>query len=59
MEAREKLVIDKKISTCTLEELIGPLNDVEQKYAPRQLYVAGQLPIPLPSPRVAVIGLRF
>jgi len=52
------LVTEKKISTCTLEELIGPLNDVEKKYAPKQLYVVGQLPIPLPSPRVAVIGSR-
>jgi DNA processing protein len=34
------------------------LNDVEKKFAPKQLYVAGQLPIPLPSPRVSVIGSR-
>ena len=50
--------MEKKTSTCTLEELIGPLNDVEKKYAPKQLYIAGQLSIPLPSPRVAVIGSR-
>lgn len=50
--------MEKKTSTYTLEELIGPLNDVEKKFAPKQLYVAGQLPIPLPSPRVAVIGSR-
>jgi DNA processing protein len=48
----------KEASMYTLEELIGPLNDVEKKYAPKQLYVAGQIPIPLPSPRVAVIGSR-
>lgn len=52
------MALERKISTCTLEELIGPLNDVEKKYAPKHLYVAGQLPIPLPSPRVAVIGSR-
>jgi DNA processing protein len=51
-------MIEKNTSTCTLEELIGPLNDIEKKYAPKQLYIAGQLPIPLPSPRVAVIGSR-
>jgi DNA processing protein len=51
-------MIERKTSTYTLEELIGPLNDIEKKYAPKQLYVAGQLPIPLPSPRVAVIGSR-
>ena len=45
-------------STYTLEQLIGPLNDVEKKFAPKQLYVLGQLPIPLSSPRVSVIGSR-
>lgn len=52
------MLIEKGTSTYTLEELIGPLNDVEKRYAPKQLYVAGQLQIPLPSPRVAVIGSR-
>jgi len=47
-----------KTSTYTLEELIGPLNDVEKKYVPKELYVAGELPIPLSSPRSAVIGSR-
>src|SRR3990170_5591430 len=47
-----------KTSTYTLEELIGPLNDVEKKYVPKELYVAGELSIPLPSPRSAVIGSR-
>jgi DNA processing protein len=45
-------------STYSLEELIGPLNDVEKKYAPKELHVTGQLFIPLPSPRVSVIGSR-
>jgi DNA processing protein len=44
--------------TYSLEELIGPLNDVEKKFAPRELYVAGKLQIPLASPRSAVIGSR-
>jgi DNA processing protein len=47
-----------KTCTCTLEELVGPLNDVEKKYAPKKLYIAGKLSIPLPSPRSAVIGSR-
>jgi DNA processing protein len=47
-----------RISTYTLEELVGPLNDVEKKYVPKELYVAGPLPIPLPVPRSAVIGSR-
>lgn len=45
-------------STHGLEELIGPLNDVEKKYAPKELHVMGRLSIPLPSPRVSVIGSR-
>lgn len=52
------MLIEKEPSTYTLEELIGPLNDIEQKYAPKKLYVVGQLPIPLPTPRVSVIGSR-
>jgi DNA processing protein len=47
-----------KTCTCTLEELVGQLNDVEKKYAPKKLYIAGKLSIPLPSPRSAVIGSR-
>jgi DNA processing protein len=47
-----------KNRTYALEQLVGPLNDVEKKYAPRELYVAGEIPIPLPSPRSAVIGSR-
>jgi DNA processing protein len=58
MEKMEEVLMEKKPSTYTLEQLIGPLNDVEKKFAPKQLYVAGQLPIPLQSPRVSVIGSR-
>ena len=52
------MLMENKPSTYTLEELIGPLNNVEKKYSPKQLYVVGQLPIPLTSPRVSVIGSR-
>jgi DNA processing protein len=45
-------------SAYSLEELIGPLNDIEKKFAPTKLYVRGKLSIPLPSPRVSVIGSR-
>lgn len=47
-----------RIPTYSLEELLGPLNDVEKKYAPKKLYVVGDMPIPLPSPRSAIIGSR-
>jgi DNA processing protein len=46
------------IFTYTFEDLLGPLNDVETKNAPKRLYVAGKLPIPLPGPRLSVIGSR-
>jgi DNA processing protein len=50
--SRENIV---KVST---DELIGPLNEVEKKYAPRWLYVAGDHHIAEISPRVSVIGAR-
>ena len=57
MKRREKL--DVEIKRLTPSELLGrPLNEVERKYAPRVLYVAGSMRIPLPGPRVAVIGTR-
>ena len=46
------------ISTLTPEELLGPLNDVEQRYAPKTLHVAGIQTFPLPKPRVAIVGSR-
>ena len=46
------------ISTLAPEELLGPLNDVEQRYAPKTLHVAGIQTFPLPKPRVAIVGSR-
>ncbi len=40
------------------EELLGPLNEIERKYAPPRLFVAGRLEIPLPHPRVSIVGTR-
>lgn len=41
------------------EDLLGrPLNDIEEKYAPKELYVKGSMEIPLACPRVSVIGTR-
>ena len=41
------------------EELLGrPLNDIEQKHAPRQLYVACGREIPISGPRTAIVGSR-
>lgn len=40
------------------EDLLGPLNDVEEKYAPARLYYAGDRSILDIGPRVSVIGSR-
>ncbi|MDR1992087.1 MAG: DNA-protecting protein DprA [Nitrososphaerota archaeon] len=50
--------MEQQIRTCTITELIRPLNDVEEKHAPEQVYIVGKLPIPLTSPRAAIIGSR-
>ncbi len=48
----------QKILTLTPDELLGPLNDVERKFAPREIFAAGPMEIPLPRPRVAIVGSR-
>lgn len=40
------------------EDLLGPLNDVERKFAPAVLYVAGAYQLLKRSPRVAIVGSR-
>lgn len=50
--------VEMKFSNYTLYKLLGPLNEVEKKYAPKEIYVSGKLPIPLPRPRAAIIGSR-
>lgn len=42
-----------------LEDLLGrPLNDVESKYAPKKIFYKGSMNIPVPCPRVSIIGSR-
>ena len=42
-----------------VEEVLGrQLNDVEKKYAPPTLYAMGAIELPIPSPRVAIVGTR-
>jgi DNA processing protein len=43
--------------SATPEELLGPLNDVEKKNAPRLLFFAGERGL-LRQPRVSVVGSR-
>lgn len=48
-----------RISTLTVDDLLGrPLNDVERKFASRELYVYGPMQVPLPRPRVSIVGSR-
>ncbi len=47
------------ISRCTIEALVGrQLNDVERKLASNIFYVSGSMPLPLPTPRVSIVGSR-
>ncbi|MDR2699263.1 MAG: DNA-protecting protein DprA [Nitrososphaerota archaeon] len=41
-----------------MSTLIGRLNNFEQKYDPKELYVTGQISLPLITPRVSIIGSR-
>jgi len=42
-----------------LKNLLGrPLNDIESKYAPPVIYYKGPMKIPVPCPRVSIIGSR-
>jgi DNA processing protein len=40
------------------EQLIGPFNDIEAKFAPAHLYFSGDTALLRQSPRVAVVGSR-
>ena len=53
------MIEELKYSSTSVEELLGrPLNDIEQKADPGTLYVIGSLKIPLPCPKVSIIGSR-
>ncbi len=45
--------------SLSVEELLGrPLNDVENRFAPKVLYIKGPMQTPLPRPRVSIVGSR-
>jgi DNA processing protein len=44
--------------TISPQDLLGPLSELELKYAPTTLYVSGRLCLPLLHPRVAIVGTR-
>ncbi|MEM3685176.1 MAG: DNA-processing protein DprA, partial [Conexivisphaerales archaeon] len=48
-----------KYRHLSIEELLGhPLNDIESKYAPLQVFISGSMEIPLAAPRVSIVGSR-
>ena len=48
-----------KIRSVSTEYLLGrELNDIEKKYSPKVLYIAGAMSVPVPGPRVAIVGTR-
>ena len=50
---------DSSMSTLTVETLLSRwLNDVEQKFAPKILYVKGSIPTPLPKSGLSIVGSR-
>jgi DNA processing protein len=50
---------ESEYSSISVKDLLGrTLNDVEEKFAPKILYVKGTMEIPLPRPRVSIIGSR-
>jgi len=57
-ESSLEIIKGKRVSIVTPEKLLGPLNEVEKKFAPPLLYVAGEPNWPLPRPRVAIVGSR-
>jgi DNA processing protein len=42
----------------SIEDLLGPLNEVERKNAPKELFYAGDLSILEAGPRVSIVGSR-
>jgi DNA processing protein len=44
--------------SMTTEDLLGPLNEVEQKFAPKQLFVVGHTEILQEGARVSIVGSR-
>lgn len=53
------MVMEIKYSSIDLGSLLGrPLNDIEEKYAPKVIYYKGPMEIPLPCARVSIIGSR-
>lgn len=52
-------VRESPIVETTVTDLLGrSLNQYERKYAPDKIYVKGVIQLPIPSPRVSIVGSR-
>lgn len=52
-------MVEVEYQSMQLEDLLGhPLNDIEIKFKPKTVFCRGSMEIPLPSPRVSIIGSR-
>ena len=53
-------MLEEKVhSSINVTQLLGrPLNNIESKADPEQLFVKGSLDIPLPCPKVSIVGSR-
>ena len=49
---------DKSVVKLSIGEFMGPLNDIEEKFAPKYIYYKGNRNILFSGPRVSVIGTR-
>jgi DNA processing protein len=59
LKTKDMVSEDPSVSGLTVGSLLGhPLNDVELIYAPKIVYVKGSITIPLPKPRVSIVGSR-
>lgn len=47
-----------RFANLSAEELLGPLNEVEAKFAPKRLFILGDRELLSSAPRVAIIGSR-
>ncbi|MBI1664072.1 MAG: DNA-protecting protein DprA [Nitrosopumilus sp.] len=53
------MIEDMEYPDVQLMELLGRLlNDIESKFAPKKIFCEGPMKLPLPCPRVSIIGSR-
>ncbi len=52
-------MVEAEYPSIQLEDLLGrPLNDIESKFKPKTIFYEGSMEIPVPCPRVSIIGSR-